>query len=62
MLLTLTSISGVALKTESFEKLTITTLDGDITMLPGHEPLISALKPGVMTVWYEGKKKDFAIG
>jgi len=62
MLLSLTSISGVALKTELFEKLSIMTLDGAITMLPGHEPLISALKPGVMTVWYDGQKKDFAIG
>jgi F-type H+-transporting ATPase subunit epsilon len=62
MLLTLTSITGIALKTEAFEKLTIATLDGTITMLPGHEPLISALKPGVMTVWFEGQKKDFAIG
>lgn len=62
MLLTLTSITGTALKTEAFEKLTIVTLDGVITMLPGHEPLISALKPCVMSIWYEGKKKDFAIG
>jgi len=62
MLLTLTSITGTALKTEAFEKLTIVTLEGVITMLPGHEPLISALKPSVMSIWYEGQKKDFAIG
>lgn len=53
MLLSLTSITGNALTTEVFEKLTIETVDGTITMLPGHEPLISALKPGVMTVWFE---------
>lgn len=62
MLLSLTSISGIALKTEAFEKLTLSTLDGVITMLPGHEPLISALRPGVMSVWFDGQKKDFAIG
>lgn len=62
MQFTITSITGIALKTESFEKLSISTLDGMITVLPGHEPLISALKPGVMTVWFDGTQKDFAIG
>lgn len=62
MQFTITSITGIALRTESFEKLSISTLDGMITVLPGHEPLISALKPGVMTVWFDGTQKDFAIG
>ena len=62
MLFTLTSISGVALKTEAFEKLVLPTLDGVITVLPGHEPLISAIKPGILAIWYEGMKKEFVLG
>lgn len=53
MSFTLTSITGNALKTDGFEKLTVSTLDGIITVLPGHEPLISALHPGVLSVWFE---------
>lgn len=34
MQFTLTSITGIALKTEAFEKLTVSTLDGIITVLP----------------------------
>ncbi len=62
MKFTLTSITGIALSTEALESLTIPTLDGIITVLPGHMALITALKPGVLDIAYEGKKTKFAVG
>lgn len=40
---------------------------GEITVLPHHEPLLSAIRPGIMTIEYDdigGKKiiADFASG
>ena len=62
MKFTLTSITGTALATDSLESLTIPTLDGVITVLPGHMALITALKPGVLDVRHDGKNSKFAIG
>ncbi len=45
MQLTITAITGIALQTDQFEKLTVSTEEEIITILPGHEPIISALKP-----------------
>ena len=62
MKFTLTSITGIALTTDALESLTVPTLDGVITVLPGHMALITALKPGILEVHYEGKITRFAIG
>lgn len=35
---------------------------GEIGMLPGHIPLITALHPGVLTVVKDGKKSFYAVG
>lgn len=35
---------------------------GEIGMLPGHIPLVTALRPGVLTVVKDGKKTFFAVG
>lgn len=35
---------------------------GEIGMMPGHVPLITALHPGVLTVVKDGKKSFYAVG
>lgn len=37
-------------------------VQGEIGMMPGHIPLITALHPGVLTVVKDGKKTYFAVG
>ncbi len=66
MKLTITSASWNVLQAERFEKIRLMTEDGEITVLSGHEPLLSAIRPGVMNVdYYIGGKlhvADYAIG
>ena len=40
------------------EKITIPTESGDITVLPGHMPLVSVVKPGIVTIWPSEKNSD----
>lgn len=57
MHLQITSASGNILKAESFVKLTLMTEAGEITILPKHQPLISVLRPGILSVdYYVGNK------
>ena len=35
--------------------------NGDIGLLPGHVPLITALRPGVLTVLKDGKSSHYAV-
>ena len=58
----LISITQSVLDIPSIESVTVSTKDGEITVGPNHEPLISALKPGVLIVRHEGKEERFAIG
>ena len=64
MKLQITSASGNILETENFVRITLMTESGEITVLPHHEPLLSAIRPGIMTVEYthdtHNVKKDFA--
>ncbi len=66
MKLQITSASGNILETHSFIRITLMTESGEITVLPHHEPLLSAIRPGIMTVEYQNETqnivKDFAIG
>lgn len=66
MKLTITSASGNILETQSFHRITLMTEMGEITVLPHHEPLLSAIRPGIMTIEYDvdGKNTttDFASG
>lgn len=48
------------LKTEATQ-VTVQTADGDITILPGHIPLLTQLKEGVLTYVQAGKPEDVAI-
>ncbi|MFA6090194.1 MAG: ATP synthase F1 subunit epsilon [Candidatus Gracilibacteria bacterium] len=59
---TLVSISRKALEFTDIEWVTIPTRDGEITILSNHEPLITALVPGVLVVRADGKDTSYAIG
>lgn len=57
MQLQITSASGNILSAESFARVSIMTEDGEITILPGHEPLLSAVRPGILHAeYYVGHK------
>ena len=45
MHLTITSASGNTLTAEKFSRITLMTEAGEITVLPGHEPILSAIRP-----------------
>ena len=52
MHLQITSASGNILTAEKFSRITLMTEAGEITVLPGHEPILSAIRPWVMFVEY----------
>jgi F-type H+-transporting ATPase subunit epsilon len=52
MNLIITSASGNILSSERFQQVTLMTEDGEITVLTGHEPLLAAIRPGVLSVEY----------
>lgn len=52
MKLQITSASGNILSVEAFARITIMTEDGELTILPGHEPLLSAIRPGILYAEY----------
>jgi F-type H+-transporting ATPase subunit epsilon len=57
MKLIITSASSNILTSDAFAKISISTEDGEITVLPGHEPLLSAIRPGILSVdHYVGNK------
>ena len=43
---------------KEIDGLTISTMDGEVTILPGHMPLVSTLKPG-MAILYLGQTQEF---
>ena len=51
---------GIAYSAEA-ESVTLPTADGEITVLRGHVPLVSALAPGTMIVRYKGEEHMFAV-
>ncbi|HJL43965.1 MAG TPA: ATP synthase F1 subunit epsilon [Myxococcales bacterium LLY-WYZ-16_1] len=46
----------------SCDEVVVPGLEGDIGLLPGHVPLLSALRPGVLSVRKEGKRTFYAVG
>lgn len=52
MKLKLVTLSGEKLNTDVYEVI-IPAIDGEISVFPGHEPLITVAKAGVVTVRYE---------
>jgi len=43
------------------ESVSFPTMEGEITILPNHVPLISALKPGELKIKKEGKEEFFHV-
>jgi F-type H+-transporting ATPase subunit epsilon len=43
------------------DQVTLPTQDGEITVLPNHIPLISALKPGDLMIKKDGEEIDLAV-
>lgn len=61
MRLIITSASGNILSSDAFARISIVTEDGEITVLPGHEPLLSAIRPGILSAeYYIGNKIHIA--
>lgn len=57
MKLTITSASGTVLQADAFVRITLMTESGEITVLDHHEPLISAVRPGLLVAeYYVGSK------
>ncbi len=44
---------------ETVESITLTTSDGELTILPGHKPLISRVIPGEIVIRQKGKENSF---
>lgn len=44
------------------ESVTVPTLSGEAGIMPQHAPLISALKPGIVTVTTRGQAERLAVG
>ena len=53
----LVTLDGVKVDTEAYEVL-LPTLDGEIGVMPGHMPLISAATNGVVSVRHNASDKD----
>jgi F-type H+-transporting ATPase subunit epsilon len=49
MNLELVTLDGVKFKAEAYS-VVLPTADGEITVLPGHEPLLAQMTPGVITI------------
>lgn len=47
---------------EEVNAITVTTVEGEITVLPKHEPLLSLLTEGIMHIKKEGDEEYLAIG
>ena len=61
MKLIITSIKKRVLETEDCKQITIPTKAWEITILDNHEPILSALKPGIMTVTLKWETQMYAI-
>lgn len=46
---------------DTLDSLTLPTKDGEITILPGHIPLVSVLAPGVLTARKGGNEEYLAV-
>jgi len=46
---------------EEVEQITIPTKDGEITVLPGHLPLVSSLMPGELRAVKDGQESSMAV-
>jgi F-type H+-transporting ATPase subunit epsilon len=51
----------VVFKSEIVEQITLPTMQGEITILPNHIPLISVLKPGEIVIKENGAEKMMSV-
>jgi len=61
MRLSVTTPRGAVVDTE-VDELTAPGQLGEFGVLPGHVPLMSALKPGVLTYWTQQRAATLAVG
>ncbi len=52
---------GVALR-EKVQSITAPSVDGEFGVLPGHRPLLAALKTGIVTYTKDGEEVKVAVG
>lgn len=67
MKLQVLSFTWKAFESEAVNSVTVTTLNGEITVLQDHMPLVSALKPSVLYIKFFDEnnmeqREDYAIG
>jgi len=60
MNLELVTLDGVKFKAEAYSVI-LPTAAGEITVLPGHEPLLSQLVPGVITIRRNKTEADYHL-
>ncbi len=46
---------------EDYDHVIIPGVDGDFGVLPGHTPLITQIRPGILSVYKGDNKKEYAI-
>lgn len=46
---------------QEVDQVTLPTMDGEITVMPNHIPLVAQLVPGVMGLKHNGNKEDVAV-
>ena len=56
----LVALDGVKFSEDAYS-VVLPTLAGQITVLPGHEPLLSALKPGIVTIRRQKTDADYHL-
>lgn len=56
----LVTLDGVKFKAEAYSVI-LPTASGQITVLPGHEPLLSQLVPGVITIRRQRSDPDYHL-
>ena len=59
--LTIVTPDGYKLK-EVVSDFTAPSVDGEFGVLPGHRPLLAALRTGIVTIHAGGKESRFAVG
>jgi F-type H+-transporting ATPase subunit epsilon len=60
MNLELVTLDGVKFQAEAYSVI-LPTGDGEITVLPGHEPLLAQLVPGVITIRRSKSEADYHL-
>ena len=60
MQLSLVTLTGIKVD-ESIYSATIPTVDGEISVYPSHEPLVTLARPGVITVRFKPEDPDSAL-